>query len=155
MCSSLLGTDNFLITFKRRAIFYTGLVIRLITNNGRIKEEEAQNSILRWRERKQQDATNLMFIVKLLTQHVSGIIMPIIRRTRFCTTAYGFLHCNILLQCRTPYAVVHGLAVLMMGLMMPETCGDKGLIINIRLDASCWFLSLHPTSMMHGYKNLK
>ena len=28
--------------------------------------------------------------------------------------------------------------------MMPETCWDKSLIINIRLVASCWFLSLHP-----------
>jgi len=25
-------------------------------------------------------------------------------------------------QCRTPYAVVHGLALLMMGIMVPETC---------------------------------
>ena len=33
-----------------------------------------------------------MFI-KLLCQHVSGIIMPIIRRTRPCTAAYGVLHC--------------------------------------------------------------
>ena len=33
-----------------------------------------------WRERDQQDATNLMFIIKLLSQHVSGIIKPIIRR---------------------------------------------------------------------------
>ena len=33
------------------------------------------------RERDQQDATNLMFIIKLLSHHVSGIIMPIIRRT--------------------------------------------------------------------------
>jgi hypothetical protein len=36
---------------------------------------------LGWRERDQQDATNLMFIIKLLSQHVSGIIKPIIRRT--------------------------------------------------------------------------
>ena len=35
-----------------------------------------------------------MFIIKLLSQHVSGIIMPIIRRTRVCTAAYGVLHCN-------------------------------------------------------------
>ena len=33
-----------------------------------------------------------MFIIKLLAQHVSDIIMPIIRRTRSCITAYGFLH---------------------------------------------------------------
>ena len=32
-----------------------------------------------WRERNQQDAANLVFIVKLLYQHVSGIIMPIFR----------------------------------------------------------------------------
>ena len=34
-----------------------------------------------------------MFIIKLLFQHVSGIIMPIIRRTRVCTAAYFVLHC--------------------------------------------------------------
>jgi len=46
-------------------------------------------------------------------------------------------------QCRTPYAVVHGLVLLMMGIMMPETCWDRSLIINIELVASFWFLSLH------------
>ena len=35
-----------------------------------------------------------MFIIKRLSQHVSGIIMTIIRRTRPCITAYGVLHCN-------------------------------------------------------------
>ena len=35
-----------------------------------------------WRERNQQDATNLMFIVKRLSQHVSGIVMPIFRRIK-------------------------------------------------------------------------
>jgi len=33
----------------------------------------------------------------------------------------------------------------MMGIMMPETCLDRSLIINIGLVASCWFISLHPT----------
>ena len=47
-----------------------------------------------WRKRNQQDATNLMFIIKLLSPRVSGIIMPIIRRTRVCTAANGVLHCN-------------------------------------------------------------
>jgi len=157
-----------------------------------------------WRQRNQQDATNLMFIIKLLSQHVSGIIMPIIRRTRPCTTACGVLHwlcwlwlcgdglqavctvwklllftsqivtviyfsngnfhtvhtaCNPAShnhnQCRTPHAVVHGLVLLMMGIMMPETCWDRSLIINIRLVASCWFLSLHPMFMMHGHKKLR
>jgi hypothetical protein len=58
-------------------------------------------------------------------------------------------------QCRTPYAVVHGLVLLMMGIMMSETCRDRSLIINIGLLECCWFLSLHPTFMKHGHKNLK
>ena len=48
-------------------------------------------------------------------------------------------------QCTTPYAVTHGLILLMMGIMMPATCWDRSLIINTGLVASCWFLSLHPT----------
>ena len=48
--------------------------------------------IVGWRDRNQQDATNMMFIIKLLSQHVSGIIMPIIRRTRVCAAAYDVLH---------------------------------------------------------------
>ena len=47
-------------------------------------------------------------------------------------------------QCRTPYAVVHSLVLLKMGIMMPETWWDRSLIINIRLVASCWFLFFHP-----------
>jgi len=35
------------------------------------------------------------------------------------------------------------------------TGGEGTVIINIRLVASCWFLSLHPTFMMHGHKGLK
>jgi len=115
-----------------------------------------------WRERNHQDATNQMFIIKLLSQHVSGIIMPIIRRTRPCITAYGVLQwlcgagsqavCTQLAphnhsqhnQYRTPYVVIHGLDLPMMGIMMPKTCWDRSLIINIWLVASCWFLSLHP-----------
>ena len=118
----------------------------------------------RWRERNQQDATNLMLIIKLLSQRVSGIIMPIIRRTRvhcriWCSALVvmavvvwswdaSCVHCE-------DYAAVHTLVLLMVGIMMSETCWDKSLIINIRLVASCWFLSLHPTFMMHGHKSLK
>jgi len=58
-------------------------------------------------------------------------------------------------QCRTPYAVIHGLVLLTMGIMMPETCWDRSLIINIWLVASYSFLSLHPTCMMQGQKSLK
>jgi len=140
--------------------------------------------LIGWRERNQKDATNLMFIIKLLSQHVSGINVPIFRRTRLCTTAYGVLHwlCWLWLcgagmwamctvwnfhtvhiahdpaphnQCRTPYAAVHSFVLLKMDMMMPETCWDGSLIINIRLVASCWFLSLHPTFMMHGHRSLK
>ena len=39
----------------------------------------------------QQGATTSMFIITLLSQHVSGIIMSIIRRTRPCINAYGVL----------------------------------------------------------------
>jgi len=111
-----------------------------------------------WRERNQQDATNLIFIIILLSQHVSGTIMPIIRRTRLCTTACGVLHwlCGAGTrarvpaphnhsqhnQCRKLYAVIDSLVLLMMGVMVPETCWDRSLIINIRLVASCWFFSL-------------
>jgi len=48
-------------------------------------------------------------------------------------------------QCRTPYAVIHNLVLLKMGIMLPETCWDRSLIINIGLVAYCWFISLHPT----------
>ena len=145
-----------------------------------------------WRERNQQDAANLMFIIKL-SHHVSSIIMPIIRRTAVCTAAYGVLHwlwwlwlcgagtqpvCTVKVtvrtvtftvhtarvppphnhshhnQCRTPYAAVHTLVLLMMGIMMLETCWDKSLIKN-RIVAYCWFLSLHPTFLKHGHTSLK
>ena len=58
-------------------------------------------------------------------------------------------------QCRTPYAVIHSLVLLKMGMKVPETCWDRSLIINTRLVASCWFLFLHPTFMLHGHKSLK
>ena len=53
-------------------------------------------------------------------------------------------------QCRTPYAAVHTLVLLMMGIMMPETCWDRSLIINIRLVETCWFLSLHPMDYIYS-----
>ena len=116
--------------------------------------------ILKVKRENQQDATNSMFIIKLLSQHVSDIITPIIRRIRPCPTACGVLSgcvgggwlwsCGAALynttanhsqhnQCRTPHAVGHGLVLLMVGIMMPETCCDRSLIIIIELVASCWF----------------
>ena len=97
--------------------------------------------------------------------------MHIVRRTRVCTAAYGVLHwlwwlwlcgagtravCNVKVTVRQfGSAAVRTLVLLMMGIMMPETCWDKSLIINIRLVASCWFLSLNPAFMMHGHRSLK
>ena len=36
-------------------------------------------------------------------------------------------------QCRTPHAAVHTLVLLMMGIIMSETCWDRSLIKNVRL----------------------
>ena len=103
-----------------------------------------------WRERNEQDATNPMFIIKLLSQHVSGIIMPIIRRSRPCTTACGVCTgCGRLWLCGCASWAVCTVWRLLFD------CWDRSLMINIRSVASCWLLSLHPTSMMHGHKNLK
>ena len=57
----------------------------------------------------------------------------------FCTVTRSFV--PLLLQCRTPFAAMHTIVLLTMGIMMPETCWDN-LIINIRLVASCSSLSL-------------
>ena len=46
------------------------------------------------RKRNQKDAANLVFIIKLIYQHVSGNIKPIFSRTRLRITANGVLHCN-------------------------------------------------------------
>ena len=92
-----------------------------------------------------------MFIIKLLSQHVSGIII----HHQENKTVYYCIWCSAYdpaphnhsqhNQCRTPHVVIHGLVHLMMGIMMPETCWDRSLIINIRLVACCLFISLHPT----------
>ena len=63
------------------------------TASSHLEGQRKQSYHLGWRERKQQDATNLMFIVKRLSQHL-GIFrhLPIFRWTRLCTAAYGVLH---------------------------------------------------------------
>jgi len=71
--------------------------------------------------------TNNMQLIRcllsnLLSQQVSGIIMPIIRRTGVCTAAYGVLHWLWWLWlCGAGTRAV----LLMMGIMIPETCWDK------------------------------
>ena len=61
------------------------------------------------RERNQQDAAILMFIINL-SQHVSDITMPIVRRTRLCTTVYGVQHwsCEAGTQACVPAPHDHG-----------------------------------------------
>jgi hypothetical protein len=78
-----------------------------------------------WRERNQQDATSLMFINKCLSLTVTFTV-----HTACVPAPHNHSHHY---QCRTPYAAVHTLVLLMMGIMMPEACWDKRLIINIRL----------------------
>ena len=53
-------------------------------------------------------------------------------------------------QCWTPHAGLHGLVLLTMGIMVSETCWDKRLKINLRLAASCWFLSLPCIHVLCG-----
>ena len=55
------------------------------------------------------------------------------------TTANHSLHT----QCRTPHAVGHGLILLMMVIMMPETCWNKKLDNKLRISCILWVLSLH------------
>jgi len=114
-----------------------------------------------------------LFIIELLSQHVSGIIMPIIRRIRPCPTACGVLPgcvgCGWQWSCgsakiladpqdhcqpqpthpgRTPHAVGHGLILLMMGIMMPETCWDRSSIINNEISCILLVLSLRLTRLV-------
>jgi len=99
-----------------------------------------------WREINQQDATNPMFVIRLLSQHVSGTIYAHHQENK--TVCYC-IRCSALVvlavctvwsrlhtvhtaydpaphnhsqhnQCRTQYAITHGLVLL----MMPETCWD-------------------------------
>ena len=73
--------------------------------------------------------TNFMqqfwFINQPLAQHVSGTIMPIFKSASPYITAYGFQH----LMCWKPYAVIYGLALLKMGIMVPETCWANGWLL--------------------------
>ena len=82
-------------------------------------------------------ATSCVHCVKVTVRTV-----PFTVHTARIPAPHNHSHHN---QCRTPYAAVHTLVLLMIGIMMPETCRDKSLIINIRLVASRWFLCLHPT----------
>jgi len=77
----------------------------------------------------------LWFINQPLAQHVSGTIMPILRNARPYITACGFQHLMCWLEsweakCWKPYAVIYALALLKMGIMVPETCSANDWLIN-------------------------
>jgi len=72
---------------------------------------------------------------------------------------HGHYGCHILcfhlLTGRTPHAVGHGLILLMMGIMMPETCWDRKFDNKHRISCILLVPSLHLMFTMHGHKNLK
>jgi len=107
-----------------------------------------------WSERENQQDATVRCLLSTLPQHVSGIIMPIFRRTRrvllhvvYCAGSTNHIQQN---QRSTPRLVL-----LKMGIMMPETCWES--VKNKHLTvASCWFsLSVHNLLTMHGHRNLK
>ena len=104
------------------------------------------------RERNQQDATNLMFIIKLYLNMFRASLCPSsgeqecsLPHMVFCTGCDGCgcveLGCELCalwkllfdIRRRVTYAAVHTLVLLMLGIMMPETCWSRSLIINIKL----------------------
>ena len=102
---------------------------------------------MKWRVRPTR-CNKLWLINNPLAPHVSGIIMLIFRSARPYITAYGFQHlmcwlvswearkqtvCTVHTVCWKPYAVTYGLALLKMGIRMPETCWANGLLINHNL----------------------
>jgi len=56
---------------------------------------------------------------------------------------------------RTPHAVRHGLILLIMGKIMPETCWDRKFDNKHRISCILLVLSLHLIFTMHGHKILK
>jgi hypothetical protein len=73
-----------------------------------------------------------------LSQHVSGIIMSIIRRIRQYPTACGVLPVRQNTACSR-----NGLILLMMGIMMPETCWNRKFDNKHRMSCILLVLSLH------------
>ena len=109
-----------------------------------------------------------MFIHSRLTQHVSGIIMPIVRRTdcikprmvlawmcwlRLCGVGTRAERTVLSARVPTPHIrsqhiqanTIRGFiqsVLLTMGMMMPETCWVNLLWINIYTCVICWFFLL-------------
>ena len=93
-----------------------------------------------WTERENQQDATVRCLLSILSQHVSGIIMPIFRRTRRV-----LLH---VVCCAVTTCSNTRLVLLKMGIMMPETCWEN--IDNKHLTvASCWFsLLLHDVKQI-------
>jgi len=54
------------------------------------------------------------------TKYQLCLVLTIPRKDTTTLAFYGFV--PLLLQCRTTYAAVHTIVLLMMGIVMPETC---------------------------------
>jgi hypothetical protein len=94
----------------------------------------------------------------LVSQQVSGIIMPIIRRTPIATSAHGTTP-SPRVCCSTASAVHHRRCrlytdLLMMGMMMPETCSDTNKYI-IFSASGCLFIHLQVKKVMYGEREGK
>ena len=90
MCERVMRWTHFHHLTCSHTVYVSHIIYR---PDNEISTIATHKKYLGWRERNQQDATNLMFIIKRLSQHVSGIFMPITRRKRVCTATYGVLHC--------------------------------------------------------------
>jgi len=124
-----------------------------------------------WRQRTNKMKLIRCLLSNFLSQHVSCIIMHIIRRIRPCPSACGVLSGCAHISRRTaqqdhsqpqpthpgriPHAVGHGVTLLMMGMMMSETCWDRKFDNKHRIICILLVLSLHLNFTMHDHKKLK
>ena len=106
----------------------------------------------------QQDATNSMFIIKLPTSTCFGhhyahhqknkTVYYSMRCSAWCVGCGWLWSCGaaswaVCIPGRTPHAVGHGHILLMMGIMVPETCWDRKLDNKHRISCILLVLSLH------------
>ena len=114
---------------------------------GRESENTQKHKSLRWRERERE--TNKMQLIWCILSNFylnmfraslypsSGEQECALTHMVFCTVSDG---CGCVELGRKLCALWRSLFDIM-GIMMPETCWDKSLVINVRLVASCWSLS--------------
>jgi len=73
-------------------------------------------------------------------QEKKTVLLP---HTVFCAGCAGCGCVSWVASCVHCVKYTVRLTALMIGIMMPETCWDRSLIINSWLVGSCWFLCLH------------